>query len=399
MNNSVQAPFKPPLIPWSYWIWLVHIAFSGVLYLYMFTPFKPDWFKISFSAFSLGAETNYAVWWSGICLFIASQLFYCCASKSAEFKHWWKWAILSLAMLALAFDEIGSLHEMVSKIGGWKALLPFALIFAIGFGAALFSLFRQTGFRIPAALILIAISLFAFVASLEYLEHNFDMNKRQQRQRLIFEESLELFAISLIIIAGLLSLKKTGITDRRLSELVGNPQSLLLHPQIVFALFVIQLVGIAGFAIPHSGAFSEGSPAGVFPLILYFILALICFRQARISQNPRETLLWRGLWLLFLFVSLSQMHSFTALLNKFGMDIQLFTQAREIWLITMVPAGLLCLTCLGRTPLIKLIPEIVFFLFLFAILYPDNYSSMTYYMFSGCSAYFCYRLMQYLLQN
>jgi len=383
------------VIPWWYWIWLVHILFVGSMYLYMFTPYKPDWFKQIFSAISLGAEQNYAVWWSGICLFIGSHLFYRAASAQPEFNKSWKWTVLSLGMLALAFDEIGSLHEMVSKIAGWVGLVPFAIVFIAGFGAALLAMFRQPGYRIAGALILIGILLFAAVASLEFVEHNIDMNKRQQKSRLIIEEGIELFAMSLIIIAGLISLKQLGVTDRKLSAVIGNTRDLFLHPQVVFLLFAIQFIAVAAFAIPHAGRFSEGDPSVVFPLIMYFSLSMICIRFGLLS---RRYLLWWGFALLFLFTSLCQIHSFTALMNRLQLDFNWFRYPPETWYITVVPLLGLCAVFLlkGWISLRIMLPDIILFICIIAILYPDNHSPMIYNLFSGCTAYLCYRLINTL---
>ncbi len=383
---------RNPVLPWWYWIWLVHILFVGSMYLYMFTPYKPDWFKLIFSAISLGSEQNYAVWWSGICLFIGSHLFYRAASVKPGLGHSWKWTVLSVGMLALAFDEIGSLHELVSKIAGWKGLIPFAIVFIAGFGAALFALFKQPGYRIAGAFIFIGILLFASVASLEFVEHNIKLNKSQQRSRLIIEEAVELIAMSLIIIAGLLSLKRLGVADRKLSTVIGNTRDLFLHPVVVFMLFAIQFIAIAAFAIPNAGRFSEGDPSSVFPIIMYYILSMICIRFGLIQ---RSSLIWWGFAAVFLFTSLCQMHSFTALLNRLLLDIDWFKFPPDTWYITLAPLLGLSLVFLlkGWVSVREMVPDVILFLFILAILYPDNHSPMVYSLFSGCTAYLCYRLL------
>ena len=388
---------RNPAFPWWYWIWLVHILFVGAMYMYMFTPYKPDWFKLIFSAISLGSEQNYAVWWSGICLFIGSHLFYRAASANPEPGESWKWSILSLGLLALAFDEIGSLHEMVSKIAGWKGLIPFAIVFIGGFGAALLAMFRQPGYRIAGALILMGVLLFASVASLEFVEHNIEMNKRQQKSRLIIEEGIELFAMSLIIIAGLLSLKQLGVADRRLSAVIGNIGELFLHPVVVFLLFSIQFIAVAAFAIPHAGRFSEGDPSVVFPIIMYFSLSMMCIR---LGLTRRRVLLWWSFALLFLFTSLCQIHSFTILLNRLMLDVNWFKFPPDTWYITIVPLLWLCVVFLlnGWISFRQMLPDLFLFICIVAILYPDNHSPMIYSLFSGCTAFLCYRLIS-TLQN
>ena len=374
---------------WSIWIWLVHGLFVGALYLYNYTPFKPDWFKMSFSAISLGREENYAVWWSAICLLIPSTLFYRMASSCQSVASSFKWYVLSLALLALGYDEIGSLHEMVSKVGGWPALLPFAIIFIAGFGYALWGLFKMPGYRMPAVLIIMGLGFFASVVSLEFVEHNIKMSAHQQRNRLIFEEGSELFAMSLIIIAGLLSLKQANIVDRRLSE-VFNPENLRRHDYGVFFLFVIQFAAISLFALPHAGNFSEGNPSAVFAIFMFFTLFLTC---THIARNHGGKIIWWGFATVFLFTSLCQIHGFTTLLHKLEYFVEPFTHAPDTWLITLAPLVLTGAILMWKKKLVArtTLIDSALFLAAAAILYPDNDRPMNYHLFSGAVAYLCYR--------
>lgn len=391
-------------IPWWYWIWLVHIVFVGVMFMFMFTPFKPEWFHRIFSSISLGHERNYAVWWSGICLFIASGLFYRIASAESKISKSWKWIILSVGLLALAFDEIGSLHEMISKFfGGWKGLLPFALVFMAGFGAALFSLLRKPGFRAPAILIILGMSVFASVAMLEFVEHNIKLNSHQQRTRLIIEEGLELFGMSLIIIAGVISLPRVGVNDRRLSEVIGGVFNLAAHPAIVFLLFAIQLFMITAVVTPHTGLFSEGSPGSVFPIFLNFVLAMMCIHISH--KNPHgigAKFLWWVFATIFLFTSLCQIRSFAELLTRLDFDFPWFVETPDTWLITLLPYLLLMVTFVIRRWIsIKLIiPDLILMVCIIFVLYPDKDLYLVYFVYSSCIAYICYRLLHhYLIQE
>ncbi len=396
--STVKNLSKKLAIPWWYWMWGIHILLVGSLYLYMFTPYKTDWFKLMFPTISLGQEENYAVWWSGICLFIASSLFYKIASANPTLKSSWKWGVLSLAMLALAFDEIGSLHEVVSKFGGWEALIPFALIFIVGFMAALFVLVRTPGYRIAAVLIFLGIALFASVALLEFVEHNLELTNRQQRRRLLIEEGVELFAMSLIIIAGLISMKREGITQRSLSEVIGNTRQLFFHPTLVFALFGIQFVAISGFAVPHAGMFSEGNPASVFPIFMYYILSMMCIHIGHVQRNY---VLWWGFAGLFLFTSLCQILSVISLILRLQFNFYYFLYPPSTWMVTLIPMAVLCAVFLFNRwiSLRKLIPELILVFCVIIFLYPDNHSYMVYFLFSSCTALFCYRLLNHYVQS
>ena len=383
---------RKPLVPWSIWIWAVHGLFVFVMWRYMYIHAKPEWFKQTFSALSLGHEENYAVWWSGICLFIGSQLFYRVAVHARDNREVLAWAFLSVGLLSLAYDEMGSLHEMVSKVGGWQALVPFGVVFMAGFGYALVLLFARPGYRLAATMILLGLGIFGSVASLEFVEHNISMDRSTQRLRLIVEESIELFAMSLFIIAGLLCLKEKGVGNRRLSEVIGNPRASYRHGLFTFSLFALQFFLIAAVAIPNAGQFSEGNPAAVYPVIQFFALFLVCYRLA-----GREGPAWifAPLGLVFLFTSLCQMHGFVALLNKLEMGVTAFTLDRDIWLVTLVPLALSWGAALatGRTRLTTLAPDLVLFAGIAILLGPDNDRPMIYHLFSGAVAYLCYRAL------
>ena len=394
MKQSDQAP--NPIVPWSWWIWAIHGAFIYIFQYYMFTSGKPDWVKNSFSAFNLGVELSYAVWWSGICLFLGACLFYRAASACQSIRDSWYWIVLSVAMLCLCYDEIGSLHEMVSKTFGWQYLIPIGLVFIAGFMSALVALYRQPGLKLAAVLIFIGIALFGAVASLEFIEHNVELGPTESRKRLLTEESSELFAMSLIIIAGLISLKHLGIENRRLANVAGNLQTLVLHPAVVFALFVIQFVAIILFAATNPGSFSEGNPAAVFPILIYFVLFLIAIQNSRlITMETPTKLMWWGLALVFLFTSLCQIHGFTSLMLKNQIAFTWFIEPCAYWMTTLIPLGLLTvfLWYQGRLNIVKTGIDLVLLGIIMVLFYPDNYAPMVYELYSGCTGYVCYRLI------
>ena len=376
-------------------MWAVHIVFVGILYVENLTSMRPTWFKQIFSSISLGTEENYAVWWSGICLFIAASLFYRVASAQPKLSESWRWVILSLSFLALSFDEIGSLHEIVATYFGWAGLAPFALIFAVGIGASLFSMFRQPGYRIAAFLISLGVLLFASVAGLEFVEHNIDLSRHQRRYRLILEEGTELLGMSLLIIAGLLCLQHLSIERRKLSEIIGEPNSLAMHHQIVFILFALQFLIIAVFAVPYEGVFVEGNPASVFPIFMFFILFLMCFQRAR-QQSSK--VVWSLLSLMFLITSLLQIQNIGYLLSRMEVYIPWGRFAPDTWIITFIPLLVTGLyVFLKSSASAKTIAwDCALILGVLVVLYPDNQTAMIYKLFSGCVAFVCYRWMRQL---
>jgi len=155
-----------------YWLWLVSFGFVALMVMFFLTRY-PAWLHYSYRGVSLTHEMSYGVWWSAIGLFIAGIVF---AKVGFLATHQrivsWPWYILSLAMVALCFDEIGSLHETVARAAGWQGLLPFAAVFGVGFILALAQLLKRPPMRIVVALILSGLGIFATVAGLEFIEHD-----------------------------------------------------------------------------------------------------------------------------------------------------------------------------------------------------------------------------------
>ena len=111
----------------SWWKWIIAMDLMLVIYasLYRYTPYFPGKYY-----FNLAYEMNFAVWWSGICLLTASLLSYeCYCARKDETKI--SWLIISILLIALSLDEIGSLHEDILFQGSWFNYIPYALVGSI----------------------------------------------------------------------------------------------------------------------------------------------------------------------------------------------------------------------------------------------------------------------------
>src|SRR3546814_8034194 len=95
--------------------------------------------------FDLRSEDNVAAWWSGILLllnaFHAYDGYALWRERAPRMAR--SWASLSLLLVILSADEIGSIHERIGMIATavsvsqWLALLPFGLV---GLGLLLYTL-------------------------------------------------------------------------------------------------------------------------------------------------------------------------------------------------------------------------------------------------------------------
>ena len=97
--------------PWWHFIVAINLFFIVITTANHYLPRFPQRSRIIFP-FSLASEMNIAAWWSGICLFTLSFIAYefFCTKKDGSQKAW---ISLSLLLLGLSFDEIGSVHERI----------------------------------------------------------------------------------------------------------------------------------------------------------------------------------------------------------------------------------------------------------------------------------------------
>ncbi len=382
-----------------YWIWLVSAFFVGVMVVFFFIDY-PGWFHFAYRGVSLSHEMSYAVWWSGICLFLAGIVFARVGAIAQETgTKPWVWYVLSLAMIALCFDEVGSLHETVARVGGWWGLLPFALVFAVAFSLTLFQLLRHKPTRQAAVLIVIGISIFVAVAGLEALEHDLGFQHNfWRRVRLVGEEAIELVAMGILITSGLIAMKRLGDGDRRFLNATVVVENILDYPMIIFALFITQIAFTAVVIVPNYTFFPEGNPSALFPILLFFCLGIIARLRA---QQIKERHFWNFIGLSFFIASLSQMYNLNTFLNHI-MDIEVgvMTGPPLSWVVTTIPLALLCIHEIrtGRLPLKRAAIFAALLFFIYLLVYPDlefRYRiEYLYFLFSSAVAYSCYQVIR-----
>ena len=81
-----------------WWMWAIHAGFVWIMYRFMF--FKSErWLRHSFEGLGLSFEMNYAVWWSGICLFLASIVYFRISEIDERCRA--PWIVLGTIMVAL----------------------------------------------------------------------------------------------------------------------------------------------------------------------------------------------------------------------------------------------------------------------------------------------------------
>lgn len=381
-----------------YWIWLVSAFFVGAMVVY-FLMDHPAWYRASYRGISLSHEMSYAVWWSGICLFLAGLIFARVAELAAGAgRATWPWLVMALAMLALCFDEVGSLHEVVSRIAGWSGLLVFAAIFGVAFGLALFNVCKRPELRIVVLIVIISLAIFVGVAGLELVEHKMrGVHHLYRKIRLIGEEGIELLAMGLLITAGLIAMARMGDDDRRFLNAASVVDRLLDYPVTVFFLFVAQIIAAEAFIVPNYTFFPEGIPSVLFPMLMFFSLGIMA--QLRVSDSIVAGY-WRWMALILIATSAMQMYNLNTLVNQVvGVPANIMTGPPLSWMATMIPLILLAWQGLRSNALglRDIIHPLTVLLLAYLLLYPDLQFSHRieyhYFAFSSVVAYSCYQLM------
>jgi hypothetical protein len=241
--------------------------------------------------FNLRNENNLAALFSGMFLltvalqaFDGSEVNRASAPPVAN-----AWLVLSLVLLALSFDEIGSLHEQLNPFmkqfdfwGDWSAwwtLAPIGL-FLIGVVTyAFITLFRVPGQRRTVILICIGFALLASVALQEYIEQNLDWTANRAlrifkaRLRPTVEEGTELLGMLVLLWATLHGTR----ADSRAIERVRFPdlKGVIRWRQaaLLLILFGAPIVAYITVTIPES-RHDNGAPADWPAAALYFLAAL-----------------------------------------------------------------------------------------------------------------------------
>jgi len=169
--------------------------------------------------FSLRNESNPAALWSGmLLLLIAIHAFDGRSQHQSDNPSVGRaWLVISMILVSLSFDEIGSLHERLpsdTHLQYWLWVSPFALVYACASAYALLVLYRSEEFRWSAKLIFLGFLLFASVALQEEIEWRLDLPEHLKPIRGGIEEGSELLGMILLLKASMINtrglLSRTG---------------------------------------------------------------------------------------------------------------------------------------------------------------------------------------------
>jgi hypothetical protein len=241
-----------------------------------------------FQYFNLRNESNFAALFSGMFLLtIALHAFDGSAlNRASNAKIANAWLMISLVLAALSFDEIGSLHERVPRIGDLNRLLslvPFGLVFAGMLAYAVKVLWRDSGQRKTSILICVGFALFASVALQEYIEHAVDWSANRYLRffkswfRPVIEEGTELLGMLVLLHVAMDNTRGILSRGERVEFPVLEGIVSWRRPILVTTLIAAPLVAYATVNLPGD-KWGHGQPAD-WPAAALFLLA--AFAAAR----------------------------------------------------------------------------------------------------------------------
>lgn len=269
-------------IPWWYFVIGIDIFLVTVSIGKIYLP-ASEIIQFIGRPFNLAVEMNLAVWWSGLCLAVLGILSFEIFSISDNTTKS-AWLALSILLLGLSLDEVGSLHE---RIGDWLNLLPYGLLCAALYSYTFYILICKPGTRKSAILITIAFVLYGSVAGQEYLEHSVNWPEWALGLRLGIEEGTELLATFLILISIVSHRAKTANT---FSAIVPRLSHIKYAPVLISAGLGLHVISY--FLFPElSEPSTKGNPLAWYPMVLFFLLFSIAYWKSQDLQG--NVLQWK----------------------------------------------------------------------------------------------------------
>ena len=390
-HSTITAP------PWWLWTTLIHLFFITIAAAIIFSA-VPGWLESRDSALSLYHESNYAVWWSGYCFLAAGVIFYALTGNVSTNKDRFMWAVVAAVAFALSTDEIGSLHERLSRVGGWWALLPFAVIGTAAFGYAIGRTVLTPTHRLSGILILCSLLIFFAIAGLEFVEHNYRIRSRfLARGSLVLEEAIELFAASLLILSAILAYRKTRPRIQQ-NSIVVTPSELPFVREILFLGLLLHLL-IAIEWVPYlwtsrrSPDYVAGNPVFWYPLFVFVILIYHCVSNARNDTDVGAKAKWLVGAIIFFLLSTGQLYNHGYFISGFLGNVPerwyAGTLARVLW--TVIPVLIYMAAIIPIRYLLScgvLLALVIYTLDFGRAVYFEKY-----YILSGFLSYLCFYLL------
>lgn len=287
-------------LAWWKWIVVINTFLVTATVLKQYEIYLPGW-----KQFDLAKELNFAAWWSGICLFTAALLSYeTFCNKKDNTKT--AWLIISMVLLGLSWDEMGSLHERIFA-GSWANYIPYAFIGLAMLTYALIRLFLKKETTQSAFLILCAFILFGSVALQEYIEHALAWAPWMSGIRVGVEEGTELLGTLLCLFAIVPHTRQAQTSHQ--AQKSYSLLAALPNPLRMKYLFEITLGGLAihtatSFWVLNLADRSwRGNPALWFPVAIYVLMSFAAAKQG-INRFARQRVVWLSLSASFLMFAM-----------------------------------------------------------------------------------------------
>jgi len=307
------------LVSW----WHVVLAIDFFLILVTVTGSYWGYFpakKFIFAPFNLATEMNFAVWWSGITLACVGLLAYELYTL-ADQKTKYGWLVLSILLVGLSLDEVGSLHE---RVGEWLKILPYGVVCSLMFIYSVYILTRNPYTKKSGLLIISAFALYGGVAGQEYVEHLVNWPEWAKGIRTGVEEGTELLATFLLLCSVV---PHRNLQRNSLRAIIPRPQLMPYLQQLLLIGLFLSFVSTFVFPglLDYRG--TRGQPLVGYPMLLFFVLFCKCFWMS--LETTKQQWYWTSLALVFISCSA------TIVSNPEAKSITYFLYVSLLFIITI----------------------------------------------------------------
>lgn len=286
------------MVKWLCMLNIILLVTSGVVYGLLANPgrlpgkLSSESSILILSQFNLTAENTLATGYSSMLLLLTAVVAVICFFKTkTSGKGGWGWLIITAVFTMLSLDELGSLHENLSRLRSinatgtstweWVPTLPLLILVA----GAMFGVVREMNWRtMPFWLMTAGVMLFLTVPIHEYVETKMWQEQDSEWTRPVLpgliEEGTELFAALLCFAGMVLWMVRHGEAASR-SAFRINATSKFVRVLLVTGAVVV----LSGLCVMHllSNSLDAGDGIAVnwFPataaMLVFFVIRSLKF--------------------------------------------------------------------------------------------------------------------------
>ena len=229
---------------------------------------------------NLTSENTVGTWFSGILLLLVALHAFdgYMSLRKRHSRGAMGWALLSVVLLLLSADEIGSIHERISGSGivpRVPVLVAFGIILSPLLGYGLMRLWSEKDQRRSALVVAAAFALLSTVAFQEFIEHRIEWGGLAGLRGAV-EEGTELLAM-LILLKVAMSNTQGRFARRPMLTFPTLEAVVLARPYILFV--GLMMAPILAYLTANLSDQQRGHPADWLTMTIFMLAALTASRS------------------------------------------------------------------------------------------------------------------------